>query len=136
MAKLCAATGVEITEGSAGFVKISTLYEAVCRNRWSEERYKARVEACIDTFRYPNWTVAEFLNDEPTEGKRRKRSADEVVLITHAMFLEKTKGKMDGYDMYQLPQPNGTTKAYYAKHDGSVIEDFAKYLRWENGKKV
>lgn len=138
MAQLCAATGVDMTEDSPGHVKITTLWGALHRNRWSEERYKSRVEQCIDTFRYPTWTVAEFLDDEPQSGKKRKKSADEVVLITHAMFLERTKGKAEGWDMYQVPIQGkpGETKGYYVKHDGSVIEGFEQYLRICDGKRV
>jgi hypothetical protein len=129
---------VDLTEDSPGHVKVMTLWDSLYRNKWSEERYIQRVQQCIDSFRYPNWTVAEFLDDEPKTGKKRKRSADEVVLIPHAMFLERTKGKAEGWDMYQVPSNGkpGETKAYYVKHDGSVIEGFEQYLRLRDGVRV
>lgn len=98
------------------------LYKALREEGWTEEQFLERVQTFIRTQRYPNWTIAEFLDKEQGRAK--------IQFLTYKQVMESGNTRFIGLDGYRAD--DGTVM--YCKH---TPEAFSQYRRiMINGKHV
>jgi hypothetical protein len=121
MALLSSALNLEVTNApSAYMMKLKVLWQTLQRIGWTNEEFEKRVRECVLTFRYPTWTVGEFIGGNTT--------GNTYELMPYNQALKRF-GNTNGLDGYMF---NG--KPFYREHDGYFITTLKPCL-WD-GKAV